>query len=52
MVLDTEETGDTIDRESYQQALPDLRMELINIQYELQHADFPGTSESHGCKSP
>ena len=41
MVLETAETGDTIDRESYEQALPDLRVELINAQYELQHADFP-----------
>jgi AMP-polyphosphate phosphotransferase len=40
-VLETAETGDTIDRESYEQALPDLRVELINAQYELQHADFP-----------
>ena len=41
MVLEEAETGDSIGKSEYEQALPDLRVDLINIQYELQNAGFP-----------
>jgi len=41
MALEEAETGDSIDKSAYEQALPDLRVDLINAQYELQNADFP-----------
>ena len=41
MVLEAAESGDSVEKSAYEQALPDLRVDLINAQYELQHADFP-----------
>ena len=41
MVLEAAETGARVTKEEFEKVTPDLRVELINAQYELQEADFP-----------
>ncbi len=41
MLFDQAETGARIDKQTYEESLPDLRVDLINAQYELRQADFP-----------
>ena len=40
-MFETAELGLKIDKEEYEQLLPQLRVELINAQYDLRKADFP-----------
>ena len=40
-MLEVSEVGNTIDKAEYEAAIPDLRVGLINAQYDLRDADFP-----------
>jgi polyphosphate:AMP phosphotransferase len=40
-VLEVCEVGNSVSKEDYQAAVPDLRVGLINAQYDLRSADFP-----------
>jgi len=40
-VLEVCEVGNSVSKEDYQAAIPDLRVGLINAQYDLRDADFP-----------
>lgn len=40
-VLEVAEVGNKISKADYKAAVPDLRVGLINAQYDLRHADFP-----------
>ena len=40
-MFESAEVGSTIDKEEYDRIVPQLRVDLINAQYDLQHADFP-----------
>ena len=39
-MLATAEIGSTIDKDAYEARVPDLRVDLLNAQFDLQHADF------------
>jgi polyphosphate kinase 2 (PPK2 family) len=41
MVLEAAETGANVSKEEFEKVTPDLRVELINGQHELQQAGFP-----------
>jgi polyphosphate:AMP phosphotransferase len=40
-MFQTAETGARIDKEEFERCLPDLRVQLVNAQYDLREADFP-----------
>lgn len=40
-MLEVSEVGNKVSRENYEAAIPDLRVGLINAQYDLRGADFP-----------
>lgn len=40
-MLEVSEVGNKVSKEDYQAAIPDLRVGLINAQYDLRKADFP-----------
>ena len=40
-MLEVSEVGNTVSKEDYRAAIPDLRVGLINAQYDLRDADFP-----------
>ena len=40
-MLEVSEVGNTIDKTEYEAAIPNLRVGLINAQYDLRDADFP-----------
>ncbi len=40
-MLEVAEVGNKISKAEYKKAVPDLRVGLINAQYDLRHADFP-----------
>ena len=40
-MLEVSEVGNTVSKEDYKVAIPDLRVGLINAQYDLRDADFP-----------
>ena len=40
-MLEVSEVGNKISKEDYKAAIPDLRVDLINAQYDLGRADFP-----------
>jgi len=40
-VLEVCEVGNNVSKEAYEAAIPDLRVGLINAQYDLRDADFP-----------
>ena len=40
-MLEVAEVGNTISKADYKKAVPDLRVGLINAQYDLRNADFP-----------
>jgi len=40
-VLEAVEVGNAISKEEYQAAVPQLRLDLVNAQYDLKDADFP-----------
>jgi polyphosphate:AMP phosphotransferase len=41
MIFEQAEGGALIDKDEFEKIVPELRVELINTQYELQRADFP-----------
>lgn len=41
MLFDQAETGARVDKKSFERVVPNLRVDLINAQYELKQADFP-----------
>lgn len=40
-MLEVSEVGNKVDKEEYKAAIPELRVGLINAQYDLRNADFP-----------
>lgn len=40
-MLEVSEVGNKVGKEAYDAAIPDLRVGLINAQYDLRHANFP-----------
>ena len=42
-VFEAAEIGSCIEKQEYEAELPGLRTSLINAQYDLREADFPGT---------
>ncbi len=40
-LLKAAELGQTVEKEEFEQTLPELRVELVNAQYDLQSAGFP-----------
>lgn len=40
-MLEVSEVGNKVSKEDYNAAIPDLRVGLINAQYDLRHANFP-----------
>ncbi|MBW2418033.1 MAG: polyphosphate:AMP phosphotransferase [Deltaproteobacteria bacterium] len=40
-MFETAETGASIGKEEYERRIPELRVELVNAQYDLREADFP-----------
>ncbi len=40
-MLEVCEVGNRVSKEDYKAAVPDLRVALINAQYDLRNADFP-----------
>ena len=40
-MLEVSEVGNAVSKEDYKAAIPDLRVGLINAQYDLRAADFP-----------
>ncbi|MCB1288312.1 MAG: hypothetical protein KDB47_11550, partial [Mycobacterium sp.] len=40
-MLEVAEVGNQVGKEEYNAAIPDLRVGLINAQYDLRHANFP-----------
>lgn len=40
-MLKVAEVGNAIDKQTYKAAVPDLRLGLVNAQYDLRNADFP-----------
>ena len=40
-MLETAQLGAKVSKEDYERALPDLRVDLVNAQFQLQSADFP-----------
>lgn len=40
-MLEAAEVGNAISKEEYRAAVPQLRLDLVNAQYELRDADFP-----------
>ena len=40
-MLEVSEVGNSIDKQEYKAAVPDLRAELVSAQYELRDRDFP-----------
>jgi polyphosphate:AMP phosphotransferase len=40
-MLDAAEVGNRLSKEEYRQVVPDLRVSLVNAQYDLHDADFP-----------
>jgi polyphosphate kinase 2 (PPK2 family) len=41
MMFETAETGATIEKAAFERRAPELRVELVNAQYDLMSADFP-----------
>ena len=40
-MLETAEIGNQVPKEEYEVQVPQLRVDLVNVQYDLRNADFP-----------
>ena len=40
-MLEVAEVGNKVDKKTYKDAVPDLRLHLVNAEYDLREYDFP-----------